>query len=143
MNRVLLLCACLLSIGMFLPATQARPDLEGAVFVDDSGAYSADFAWSGSCNGDVVLTLTIHRPGGDDVRSVGATSVMVPDACFTPTCFECPPVPLPFAWEINGDGVGLVGAGSSYYYTYQNWEAAWSLQGPWDEGHVEARGTLL
>jgi hypothetical protein len=141
MKSILVLTVSLLALAT-LPASTAVSDLDGAVFVDGSGAYLADFDWTGECNGPGAITVTIHRPTGDDVRQVAIDSVMAPDACFPVTCLDCPPVPLPVAWTMKGEGVLLAGGGSAAYDHYGYIELVWSLQGPFQEGTLEVHGVL-
>lgn len=138
----------LLAIALLLPAlslaaqpTAAASSLVGAVFADATGAYIADVTMTGSCNGAATLTVTIHRPAGDDVRTVGVTSTALSGACGGGLrCNDCPPAPYAFPWTLEGDGVLLVGAGTGYYENYGYWTLAWSLQGPFQEGLLEIHG---
>jgi hypothetical protein len=116
----------------FSPPTRAAPGvaLGNAIFIDSSGAHAAQFSWSGPCNGVGTIILTVSRPSGDDVRTVSATSVMVPDLCGI-ACLGCP---VPFAWILTGTKVALAGGGLVAFEA-----GAWSLQGSFAEGVLEAR----
>jgi hypothetical protein len=143
--RSWLLAALLLALPFAAapaPAT-AAPSPTGGVFADATGAHPADFALSGSCNGPGTLTVTIHRPSGDDVRTVAVESVSVPGVCGGGMrCLDCPPVPYGFAWTLTGEDVLLAGGGGAYYFSYRDWPLAWSLQGPFQEGVLEIYGVL-
>lgn len=139
----------LLAIALLVPAlslaaqpTAATSSVTGAAFVDATGAYLADASLSGSCNGPATLTVTIHRPSGDDVRTVGVTSTAVGPCGGGLRCLDCPPVPEPMAWTLKGDGVLLAGGGAGYYERYTDWPLAWSLQGTFQEGVLEIHGVL-
>jgi hypothetical protein len=125
-------------------AAQPMRASQVAFFADESGAYPASFAWSGSCNGPMTLTLAIHRPAGDDVRVVQAKSVMQPDMCYNLQCLDCPPVPGAFVWVVTGlaSDVALAGGGPTYYDHYSDHVIAWSLQGPFMEGALTVAGIL-
>jgi hypothetical protein len=127
---------------LLVPATTASADLVGGVFVDATGAYLADVALSGACNGDATLTVTIHRPSGDDVRTAAVTSTATPTCGAGLRCLDCPPVPEPMVWTLTGDGVLLAGGGAAYYERYSDWPLAWSLQGPFQDGVLEIHGVL-
>ena len=139
----------LLAIVLLLPALSlaaqpaaATSSVLGAAFADATGAYLADVSLDGSCNGPATLTVTIHRPAGDDVRSVAVTSTSLGTCGGGLSCLDCPPVPTAFAWTLKGDGVLLAGGGGSYYERYRDWPLAWSLQGPFQEGVLEIHGVL-
>jgi hypothetical protein len=119
--------------------------LDNAVFVDATGAHAAHFSWSGDCNGAMTLTLAIHRGLSDDTRTVTAKSVNAPEYCGYLRCLDCPPVPFPFAWTLTNaaENVLLAGGGAVAYDRYAYEPLAWSLQGTFNEGLLEARGTLV
>jgi hypothetical protein len=140
MRSPLLLLASIALFGI-VPGTTAAPDPDGAEFIVGTDVFLADFAVSSTCSGPATVTLTIHRPGGDDVRQVDVDSLILPDTCFAPQCLDCPPVPAPMAWSMKGPGVDLVGTGVVYYDHYGYWELAWSLAGTFQEGTLEAHDT--
>jgi hypothetical protein len=138
----------LLSLALVLPLvalatpSTASASTEGGLFTDAAGAFPADFSLSGACNGAATLTVTIHRPAGDDVRSVAVTSSAIPTCGGGLRCLDCPPVPEPMVWTMKGDGVLLAGGGAAAYEQYNDWPLAWSLQGPFQEGVLELHGVL-
>lgn len=143
-TRLLAIALLLPALSLAMPPTAADPpSVLGAVFADESGAYLADVAMDGACNGPASLTVTIHRPTGDDVRTADATSFVTSGACGGGLrCNDCPPAPYPFAWTLEGEGVLLAGGGAGYYENYGYWTVAWSLQGPFQEGLLEIHGVL-
>src|ERR1044072_5305056 len=104
-----------LAIALLVPAlslaaqpTAAASSVTGAAFVDATGAYLADAAFSGSCHGPATLTVppprapfsgsctapatlpvTIPPPPGDDVRTVSVTSSSVGTCGGGLSCLDC------------------------------------------------------
>ena len=126
------------------PAEAAR--LANGTFVRDDGlVVPADVSWSGPCNGQGFLTVTLHYPTGARTWSFLYESTMPIDVCEAVTrCFECPPVPMPFAWTLdNWEGAShLAGGGLAYYDAYTYWNVAYTMQGNYLDGTLEWRGVL-
>jgi len=141
MHKTTLLLTLATTLVVLAPNTGAS-GADGAVVVEGTDVFLADFDVSTTCSGPATITLTVHKPGGDEVHVADVDSLLVPDTCFQPQCLDCPPVPLSIGWTMTGPGVDLVGGGVVYYDHYGYWEAAWSLQGTFDGSLVEARGAI-
>jgi hypothetical protein len=125
-----LLALALLAAASGLPAaTAATPG--NAVFVYKNGdASTGRFGFSGPCNGDVTLTLTLDGLLGDGSTIVRtAKSTMVPDLCSI-GCLDCP---VPFTWVLKGNDVDLAGGGVV---------PAFSLQGVYAGGVLDVHGPV-
>ena len=142
----LLVALLLLPLVPTAPAAPVR--LSNGTFVSDDGVVSAaDVEWSGPCNGQGFLTVTLYRPTGTQTWSFLYESTMPVDVCNAvsgPRCFECPPVPIPFVWTLdNWEGDShFVGGGSAYYDAYTYWSLAWTMQGSYLDGTLEFRGAI-
>ena len=139
---LVILASLLAALGASATSATASVSTEGGLFTDATGVHLADFSLAGACNGAATLTVTIHRPTGDDVRSVDVTSSATPTCGGGLRCLDCPPVPEPMVWTLKGDGVLLAGGGAAAYETYSDWPLAWSLQGPFQGGVLELHGVL-
>ena len=141
-----LLALLLLPLVPVAPASHAVALANGIFVADDGTAVGATVDWDGPCNGQGLLTVTLHHATGPKTWSFLYESSMTPDVCEAVTrCFECPPVPIPFAWTLdNWEGDShLVGGGSAYYDVYSYWTLAWTMQGDFLGGTLEFRGTIV
>lgn len=132
--RRLLAASALLPLALLATAS-AAPDAAAAtpgnaVYATADGASTGHFGFSGPCNGQVTLTLTLDGVSGDGSTIVRtAKSTMVPDLCNI-ACLDCP---VPFAWTLKGDGVDLAGGGVA---------PAFSLQGAYAGGALDVHGPV-
>lgn len=146
-RRLLPLLALLLPLALHgaAPATAASDGrLAIAVFTDATGAYPATFRYDGACWGSGTVTLTIHRPTGPDVRVVPVWSFSLDICGDLLACADCPPVPQAYTWTLENlaQNVLLHGGGPSAYYQYQTTPLAYALAGTFQEGVLEAAGTI-
>jgi hypothetical protein len=141
--RAVLSLPLLVLAALALPPASGAASFDAAVYADATGAYLADFSYDGPCNGQGTVTLVIHRPSGDDVRTAAVTSTAPVDTCgVSLSCLDCPPIPDAYVWTLKGAGVLLVGGGPSAYYQYQDAPLAYSLSGVFQGGTLEAAGAL-
>jgi len=132
MHARVAVAAGLLLLGLLVVPSPAHSiPLSNATFVDARGPHDATFSWSGACNGPVHLTLVVDTPTGSDTREADGTSIMVPDLCGI-ACLDCP---YPFVWVIETEGL-LAGGGEVL-------GPLWGLQGPFQDGFLQVRGTPL
>ena len=124
-------------------ATEPFPaQAEGLYRTADGRLVPVVVAWSGPCDGEGVLTVTGPLPG--DAWSLPMRSRMTADACEAvgPSCHECPPLLLPVAWTLEGEGAFLAGGGAVYVWSTDAWDVAWSMQGRFLGGWLEFHGVL-
>ena len=132
--RPLLAASALVPLALLVAASipgAAAATPGNAVFVyKDGDASTGHFSFSGPCNGDVTLTLTLDGVLGDGATIVRtAHSTMVPDLCNI-ACLDCP---VPFTWVIKGNDVDLAGGGVV---------PAFSLQGAFAGGVLDVHGPV-
>ena len=126
-----------------VPTGAADPflaDAQGLYRTAQGDLVPVTASWSGPCNGEGVLTVTSPF----EAWSLPLTSAMAADACEAvgPSCFECPPLALPLAWTLEGEGARLAGAGAVYVWSTDAHDVAWSVQGAFLGGWLEFRGVL-
>lgn len=138
----LLACCLLVLLPLAAPPVHASEPFpargEGVYRTPEGDLLAVDVTWTGPCNGEGVLTLT-----ADSGASWSATlaSAMTADACEAvgPSCHECPPLPLPVAWTMEGEDAFLAGGGVVYVWSTDAWDVAWSVQGSFLGGWLEFR----
>jgi hypothetical protein len=138
--------ALLLLAPLAVPSTAAsEPFLaqaDGVYRTAEGALVPVAVTWSGPCNGEGVLTVTGSLPGQS--WSLPMRSAMAADACEAvgPSCYECPPLVLPVAWTLKGEGARLVGGGAVYVWSTDAWDVAWTMQGPFLGGVLEFHGVI-
>lgn len=144
--HLLLVALLLLPALAFTAPALSPPDrhqAQGAWIHPDGTVVGAEVSWSGGCHDLLTLTVVLDAP---ESRTVTATydSVSFPECWAMPMCYDCPPLPLPFAWTMQNteDDSMLVGAGALYYDRYTTHTLAWNVQGPFDGGVLEFGAVL-